>query len=40
MAVFAHGMAADELAKEHSMQQLPLEKIPEVMDKLFFEKGF
>ncbi|MBQ2311787.1 MAG: NAD(P)H-hydrate dehydratase [Firmicutes bacterium] len=40
MAVFAHGMAADELAKEHSMQLLPLEKIPEVMDKLFFEKGF
>ena len=40
MAVFAHGIAADELAKEHSMQLLPLEKIPEVMDRLFFEKGF
>ena len=40
MAVFAHGLAADELAKEHSRQLLPLEKIPEVMDRLFFEKGF
>ena len=40
MAVFAHGMAADELAKEHSMQLLPLEKYPEIMDKMFLEKGF
>jgi NAD(P)H-hydrate epimerase len=40
MAVFAHGMAADELAKKHSKQLLPLEKYPEVMDRLFFEKGF
>ena len=40
MAVFAHGMAADELAKDHSMQLLPLDKFPVVMDRLFFEKGF
>ena len=40
MAVFAHGMAADELAKEHSKQILPLERLPEAMDRLFFEKGF
>ena len=40
MAVFAHGLAADQLAGEHSMQLLPLEKFPEAMDDLFFRRGF
>ena len=40
MAVFAHGMAADELAKEHSLQCLPIEDIPAAMDRLFKERGF
>ena len=40
MAVFAHGMAADELAAEYSKQLLPLEKIPQAMDRLFFQRGF
>ncbi len=40
MAVLAHGMAADELAKEHSLQCLPIEDIPAVMDRLFKERGF
>ena len=40
MAVFAHGMAADRLCRTHARQTMPLEKIPEAMDELFFEHGF
>jgi NAD(P)H-hydrate epimerase len=40
MAVFAHGMAADRLCLTHSRQTMPLEKMPEAMDGLFFKHGF
>ncbi len=40
MGVFAHGMAADRLCRTHAKQTMPLEKIPEAMDRLFFEHGF
>ena len=40
MGVFAHGMAADELCRTHARQTMPLEDIPQAMDRLFFENGF
>ena len=40
MAVFAHGLAADELCKTHPKQTMPLEKMADAMDMLFFEHGF
>ena len=40
MAVFAHGIAADELCRNHSHQLMPLEEIPQAMDRLFMKHGF
>ena len=40
MAVFAHGLAADDLCRTHSKQTMPLEEIADAMDRLFFENGF
>ena len=40
MGVFAHGMAADELCRTHAHQTMPLEEIPQAMDRLFFAHRF
>jgi NAD(P)H-hydrate epimerase len=40
MGVFAHGLAADRLCRTHAIQTMPLEKIPQAMDELFYEHGY
>ena len=40
MGVFAHGLAADELCSIHAHQTMPLDEIPQAMDRLFFTHGF
>ena len=40
MGVFAHGIAADELCRTHARQTMPLEEMPQAMDRLFFIHGF
>lgn len=40
MAVFAHGLSADELCASHSFQCMPLEEIPQAMDAVFKRHGF
>lgn len=40
MGVFAHGLAADRLCRTHAIQTMPLEKLPQAMDELFYEHGY
>ena len=38
-AVFMHGHIADEGRKTYSCRNFPLEKFPEIMDRMFLEHG-